>query len=162
MKNLTFNIICSLVFGVERGPRRDELIECFRQMIEGIWSVPVNFPFTRYNQSLKASKKVQKMLKELVCEKRVQLEQKTTSPLQDLITCLLNIRNIDNEEELTENEILHNIMVVMVAGYDTSSVVITFLLRLLANEPAIHAAVLQGMHNASRAYNLSHNHLTQI
>ncbi|KAM1394724.1 hypothetical protein PS2_030285 [Malus domestica] len=151
MKNLTFNIICSLLFGVERGPRRDKLIECFRHMIEGIWSVPVNLPFTRYNQSLKASKKVQKMLKELVCEKRVQLEQKTTSPLQDLITCLLNIRNIDNEEELTENEILHNIMVVMIAGYDTSSVVITFLLRLLANEPAIHAAVLQEQEEIARS-----------
>lgn len=87
------------------------------------------------------------MVKELIREKRMQLEQKTALPLQDLITCLLSIRNVDNEEELTEKEILHNIIVVMAAGYDTSSVVITFLLRLLANEPAVYAALLQGMHN---------------
>ncbi|KAK2639670.1 hypothetical protein Ddye_027465 [Dipteronia dyeriana] len=34
-------------------------------------------------------------------------------------------------------------MFVMVAGHDTSSVLNTFLVRLLANDPAVYAAVLQ-------------------
>ncbi|CAL2254604.1 unnamed protein product [Prunus armeniaca] len=143
MKILTFNIMCSLLFGLEQGTRRDELVECFQQMIEGMWSVPVNFPFTRYNRSLKASRRVQNMIKELISEKRAELEQKTISPLQDLVTCLLSIRNDDNEEVITEKEILHNIMLIMVAGHDTSSVVLTFLFRSLANEPAVYEALLQ-------------------
>jgi cytochrome P450 family 26 subfamily A len=52
----------------------------------------------------------------------------------------------DDKQVLTENEIIHNAMLVMVAGHDTSSVLITFIIRLLANEPAICEAVLQGMH----------------
>lgn len=115
-----------------------------------MWSVPINLPFTRYNGSLKASKSVQNMIKELIREKRVQLEQKTASPQQDLITCFLSIRNDDGKEELTELEMVHNVMVVMVAGHDTSSVLITFLLRLLANEPSVYAAVLQGTHLCSQ------------
>ncbi|KAL6205514.1 hypothetical protein ACLB2K_022772 [Fragaria x ananassa] len=150
MKNLTFNIICSLLFGLERGIRREQFVECFQTMIEGMWSVPVNFPFTRYNSSLKASKRVQNMLKELIHEKRIQLEQKKASPQQDLITCFLSIRNEEGEEELTELEMVHNVMVVMVAGHDTSSVLITFLLRLLANEPVVYAALLQEQEEIAR------------
>ncbi|XP_021892940.1 cytochrome P450 716B1-like [Carica papaya] len=142
MKNLTFNIICSLLFGLERGIRRDQLVGYFQEMIEGMWSVPINLPFTRYNRSLKASSQVRKLVKDLVFEKRMELEQQG-DPHKDLITCLLSIRNGKNQEMLTEEEIVHNVMLIMVAGHDTSSILITFLLRVLANDPAIHAAVLK-------------------
>lgn len=48
---------------------------------------------------------------------------------------------------LTEKEIIHNVMISMVAGYDTSSGLLTFIMRFLANEPAIYAAVVQGKQN---------------
>ncbi|TYH30348.1 hypothetical protein E1A91_A01G083200v1 [Gossypium mustelinum] len=149
MKTLTFNIICSLLFGVERGTRRDKLANDFRYMIEGMWSVPVNLPFTRYNRSLQASARAQKLLKVLIGEKRVDLE-KGASPRQDLITCLLSIRNEKDEQVISEKEIIHNVMLIMVAGYDTSSVLLTFLLRLFANDPAIYAAVLQEQDEIAR------------
>lgn len=114
----------------------------FQEMIEGIWSVPVNLPFTRYNRSLQASTKIQNMIKELMREKEVELE-KGASPHQDFITCLLSIRGKNNEEVITEKEIVDNVMLVMVAGHDTSAVLITFLVRLLANDPDVYAAVLK-------------------
>ncbi|KAJ4848268.1 hypothetical protein Tsubulata_040018 [Turnera subulata] len=142
MKSLTFNIICTLLFGIERGPRRDELAKWFPQMIEGMWSVPINLPFTRFNRSLRASASIRDTLKELMDEKRVELEQKGANPHQDLITCMLSIYE-QNNEVMTEQEILDNARLVMIAGHDTSSVLLTFLIRLLANEPSIYAAVLK-------------------
>ena len=135
-KTLTFDIICSLLFGLEQGARKDRFVACFQEMIEGMWSIPINLPFIRYNRSLKASAK-----------KRVELEQKGASPHQDLITCMLSNHNENNEEAVTEKEIVDNVILVMVAGHDTSSVLITFIMRLLANEPTIYAAVLQGIHS---------------
>lgn len=158
MKTLTFNIICSLLFGVERGTRRDKLANDFRYMIEGMWSVPVNLPFTRYNRSLQASARAQKLLKVLIGEKRVDLE-KGASPRQDLITCLLSIRNEKDEQVISEKEIIHNVMLIMVAGYDTSSVLLTFLLRLFANYPTIYAAVLQGIYQHDLK---CHNFMTKL
>ncbi|XP_059664622.1 cytochrome P450 716B1-like [Cornus florida] len=143
MKTLTFNLICSLLFGLEHGARRDQFVEYFQEMIEGMWSIPVNLPFTRYNRSLQASAKVQKMVTALIRDKRVELEQKGTSSNQDLITCLLSLRKEDNKEVMSENEIVHNIMLVMVAGHDTSSIVITFFVQILANNSTVYAAVLQ-------------------
>ncbi|KAK9269224.1 hypothetical protein L1049_000994 [Liquidambar formosana] len=142
MKTLTFDIICTLLFGLERGTRRDKFVDCFQEMLQGMLTVPVNLPFTRYNRGLRASAKAQNMVKDLIYEKRVELEQKGGSPHQDLITYLLSIRGQDNEV-ITEKEIVHNILFVMVAGYDTTSVLITFIVRLLANDPAVYAAVLQ-------------------
>ncbi|XP_038685630.1 cytochrome P450 716B1-like [Tripterygium wilfordii] len=143
MKTLTFNIICSILFGLERGTLRDLYQERFKEMTQGMWSVPINLPFTRYNCSLRASKKVQNMLKDLVSEKRAELEQNKASPCQDLITCLLSISDENNEQVVSEKEIIDNIMLVMFAGHDTSSVLITFLIRELANNPAVYAGVLQ-------------------
>ncbi|KAL5548341.1 hypothetical protein UlMin_003572 [Ulmus minor] len=143
MKTLTFNIISSVLFGLERGTRRDKLVEGSQQMIEGMWSVPVNLPFTRYNRSLKASRMVQNMVNQLIQEKRAKPEQKGASPDQDLITSLLSTRKEDNKEIMTEKEIIHNVMLVMIAGHDTSAVLITFIMQFLANKPDIYAAVLQ-------------------
>ncbi|KGN57442.1 cytochrome P450 716B1 [Cucumis sativus] len=151
MKTLTFNIVCSLLFGLEQGTRRERMIECFRVMISGVWSIPINLPFTRYNQSRRASRKIQEMLKELLDEKRVELEEKGGSSHQDLITCLLSIRNEENELVLSEKEIVHNIMLVLVAGFDTSSVLITFMMRNLANNPTVYAAVLQEQEEIARS-----------
>lgn len=146
MKTLTFNIICTLLIGLERGPQRDELVNYFQEMIMGMWSVPINLPFTRYNLSLKASARVQKMLKAVIREKRGELEQKgAAASHQDLVTCLLSMQSEENKEVLTENEIVHNLMLVMVAGHDTSSVLITFIMRLFATNQTVLEAVLQGM-----------------
>ncbi|OIT00497.1 PREDICTED: cytochrome P450 716B1-like [Nicotiana attenuata] len=143
MKTLTFDIICSLLFGLERGARRDQMVQYFQRMIEGMWSIPINLPFTRFNRSLKASKDVQKMLKQLIREKQYEFENNLASSHQDLITCLLSIRGENNQQLISENEIIHNVMLIMVAGHDTSSVLITFIVRLLAKNPNIHAAVLK-------------------
>jgi cytochrome P450 len=150
MKTLTFDIICSLLFGLGQGARKDKFVACFQEMIAGIWSIPIDLPFTRYNRSLRARTRVQNMVKDLIREKRVELEQKGASPRQDLITCMLSIRNENNEQVISDKEILQNVIVVMVAGHDTSSVLITFIIRLLANEPAVYAAILQGIHKTLR------------
>ena len=86
------------------------------------------------------------MVRELIHEKRVELERKGASPHQDLITCMLSNRNENNEEAVTEKEIVDNVILVMVAGHETSAVLITFIMRLLANEPAVYAAVLEGIY----------------
>lgn len=139
MKTLTFDIICSLLFGLERGPRRTDMINGFREMMEGMWSIPINLPFTKFNRSLRASSRVHTKVRELVHEKRVALESGHASPHQDLITCMLS-----NEGIITQGEIEDNAITVMIAGHDTSAVVITFFMRLLANDPIVYANVVHG------------------
>ena len=150
MKTLTFDIICSLLFGIEEGTTRKSIIECFKTMVDGIWSIPINLPFTRYNHSLKASAKAQQILKQLLKDKAKVMEEEKESEVEendkDLISYLLRIKNKDKEQALSEEEIVHNIILLMIAGHDTTSILLTLMLRVLATNPTVYAAVLQGMH----------------
>ncbi|KAL7212139.1 hypothetical protein ACSBR2_014913 [Camellia fascicularis] len=115
MKTLTFNIICSLIFRIERGARRDALRGLFQNRIEGMLSVPVNLPFTRFNHSLR--------------------------PRAKMKTIVMDLTN--NSALLSDEEIEDNVVIIMIGGYDTSSILLTFLIRLLANEPSIYAIAEQ-------------------
>ncbi|KAK9155750.1 hypothetical protein Sjap_003230 [Stephania japonica] len=142
MKSLTFDIICSLLFGLERGARREKLVDCFEKMMGGMWSVPINLPFTHFNGSLKARKRAKTIIKDLIKEKRQAIEEHRCSPTADLMTCLLSIRGENNEEIISEKEIIDNSLLIMIAGHDTTSILLTFLIRHLAKDPDVYAAVL--------------------
>ncbi|KAJ7960744.1 Cytochrome P450 family protein [Quillaja saponaria] len=143
MKILTFDIICSLLFGFEQGKQRDQFLYSFQEMLNGFWAVPINLPFTQYNRGLRESVRAQKLVKELVHEKRVLLEKKGASPRQDLITFLVSMHDEDGKPVLTDKEIVQNVVLSLLGGYETSATVITFIIRQLANEPTVCAAVLQ-------------------
>lgn len=145
IKCLTFDVICSLVFGLDRGHTRQALAKEFVDVIAGMWSIPVNLPFTRFNKSLRASRRARRILSEVIQEKRRKLEHGLCPPHADLITCLLSLSQEGcGNEALTEEEIVDNTIFVMVAGHDTTAILITFMIRQLEKDPAIYARVAQG------------------
>lgn len=147
MKTLTFNLICSLLFGIERGPKREKLLPLFHDMMESVLAVPVNLPFTQFNRGLKARKKLVQMLLDLLHEKRVAHEEQKQqdNSSKDLFISLLSVHDDDSSSMMSDDEIIDNIIVVMVAGYDTTSVLLTFLVRLLANnDDAIYCNISRG------------------
>lgn len=86
--------------GLEQGALRNNFFERFQVMMKGMWSVPLNFPFTCYNRSLKASMRVKNMLKELKHEKRKELEQEcgiAVSKAKSSISQHLSCYRIDSE-----------------------------------------------------------------
>ncbi|XP_072950911.1 beta-amyrin 28-monooxygenase-like isoform X3 [Typha angustifolia] len=137
MKSLTFDIICSLIFGLERGEVREGLDKDFDEMVAGMWAIPVNLPFTAFNKSLRASSRVRKVLTGIIREKKAKLEQGLCSSDKDLITYLCSLGGA-----LTEEEIVDNARLVLIAGHDTSSVLITFMIRHLANDPDTLAGII--------------------
>ncbi|KAF5199450.1 Cytochrome p450 [Thalictrum thalictroides] len=143
MKTLTFNIMCSLVFNLENGARREKFVKWFEQLIEGVWSIPVNFPFTRFNRSIQATTRIQNLIMDIIHEKRSRKQEANYLDHNDLISSLLSLRGDDNATLLSDQEIVDNVRVVMFAGYDTSSFLLTFLIRHLANDPVVYAAILK-------------------
>ncbi|VAH51488.1 unnamed protein product [Triticum turgidum subsp. durum] len=151
MKRLTFDIISALLFGLERGAVRDALAGDFVRMIEGMWAVPVNLPFTAFSRSLKASDRARRVLQEITREKKKASQvvehgngNGKASRSSDLITCLLSLTDGHGERLLTDEEIVDNAMVALIAGHDTSSILMTFMVRHLANDDATLAAMVQG------------------
>ena len=75
MKLLTFDIIATLLFGLERGAVRERLAAAFAEMLEGMWSVPLDLPFTAFRKSLRASARARRVLEATLGEKRARLER---------------------------------------------------------------------------------------
>ncbi|GJN32490.1 hypothetical protein PR202_gb21004 [Eleusine coracana subsp. coracana] len=144
MKLLTFDIIATLLFGLDRGAVRRELADAFADMLEGMWSVPLDLPFMAFRRSLRASKRARRVLEATLREKRDKLERGESSPADDLQSCLASLRDEGSGRRLlTDEEIVDNTMVVLVAGHDTSSVLMIFMMRHLAGDPATLATKVQ-------------------
>ncbi|KAL2523990.1 Cytochrome [Abeliophyllum distichum] len=151
MKSLTFNIICSLLFGIESGPRRDTLVRLFEEAMEGVLSVPINLPFTVFNRSLKASEKIRSIIMELIHDKREKLEKNVFSSNEDLIMSLLSMKDETSDSPvLSDDEVVDNIFVLMIAGHDTTSILLTFLIKILADNPTVYNLVLKEQEEISR------------
>ncbi|KAF9600210.1 hypothetical protein IFM89_005034 [Coptis chinensis] len=94
IKTLTFNIICSLLFGLEHGTRREKLVEWFEEMVEARGPV---ISLTTFNRSIRASSRIQNMIMDIISEKKLAVEEQVVSPDQkDLITNLLSMHREDN------------------------------------------------------------------
>lgn len=144
MKTLTFNVVCTLIFGIEPGVRRNVLVRLFEKVIEGMLSVPIDLPFTRFHSSLQASAKVKAILIELIREKREALEKHVISSHNDLISCLLSIRDEKHQPLVSDQEIVDNAFVIMIGAHDTTSILLTFLVKHLAKDPSTYARIARG------------------
>jgi cytochrome P450 len=144
MKTLTFDVISALLFGLERGARRDALAGDFDHVMEGMWAIPVNLPFTAFRRSLEASGRARRVLEAITREKKEKVEGGKASRNSDLITCLLSLTDEHGERVLTDEEIVANAIVALIAGHDTTSILMTFMVRQLANDPTTLAAMVHG------------------
>jgi len=143
MKRLTLDVITALLFGLETGTVRDALADDLVLMLQGILAIPVNLPFTPFRRSLKASRRARRLLEGITRDKKALLGQGKASPNNDFITRLLSMTDDHGQQLLTNDEILDTGMVALVAGHDTTSTLLTFMVRQLANDPATLDAMVQ-------------------
>ncbi|XP_075516186.1 cytochrome P450 716B1-like [Primulina tabacum] len=148
MKSLTFNVICSTMFGIEHGSRRETLVKLFENVMSGMLAVPINLPFTRFSSSLSSRSKIRDIILELMSERRRNFEN--LNQYQDLITSLISIQDERCEASLSDDEIVDNCIVAMLAGYDTTSTLLTFLIKLLAEDSSIYNNILDEQEEIAR------------
>jgi cytochrome P450 len=144
MKRLTLGIISSLLFGLERGAVRDALAIDFTCILEGALAIPVNLPFTAFSRSIKARRRAERLLNGIMRERKAMLEQGKVSPNNDLISRLVSMTDDHGEQLLSSDEIIDNCILALIAGHDTTSILMTFMVRHLGNDPATLAAMVQG------------------
>ncbi|GLJ25731.1 hypothetical protein SUGI_0492620 [Cryptomeria japonica] len=142
MKQLTFQVACDLFFSLKDKEERESLANEFNTAVKGIWSIPVDLPGTAFRKAFQARCRVTKRLSLLLERRRRDIEQGKVSPDQDLMSCLITMRD-ENGEPLTEDEILDIVIVVMIAGHDTTYNLLTHLVRGLSLDPHIYESILE-------------------
>ncbi|AQK48952.1 taxane 10-beta-hydroxylase [Zea mays] len=155
-RSLTLGVICSVVFGEEAAAIVDALATDFQQLGDAILSFPVNIPFTRFGKGMRSSAKIREAITKFARKKEEEysllLSQDegcttatataTTSAATDFVTYMLLLRS-RGAHSLSLADIVDNVMGIVIGAHGTTSTLITFMVRHLANEPDVLAKITQ-------------------
>lgn len=136
-KILTFTIVfeCLLGIDVEKG-----MLDTFERVLEGVFALPVKFPGSKLSRAKTARMEIQKMLVNIVRKKREEMEggkDKEGTLLSQLVASLIR-------GEISEEEVVDNVVLLVFAAHDTTSFSVAMTFRMLANHVNCYSRLLQG------------------
>ncbi|KAJ1275365.1 hypothetical protein BS78_05G129900 [Paspalum vaginatum] len=142
-RNLTLAVICSVVFGEDAAAMVEAHGSDFQLLGDAILSFPVNIPFTRFGKGMKASANIRKAMRRIVQRREESLlHQGFVVSSTDFITYMLVLRS-KRVHSLTSEDIVDNVMGIIIGAHGTTSALITFMIRQLANEPDVLARITE-------------------
>ncbi|GLJ24778.1 hypothetical protein SUGI_0473750 [Cryptomeria japonica] len=141
-KRCLYAVACSLFLTMDEGPQQSDLYGHFIDLLSGMFQIPLDLPGTLYRKSRIGSNHIRGILQTVIEKRREDLESGSASPHQDLLSFLLC--NVDGRGNgMSDDEIKDNIMLLLMAGHDTSVTTVTMLLRNLALNRDCYQRVLQ-------------------
>ncbi|RAL40929.1 hypothetical protein DM860_008627 [Cuscuta australis] len=141
-KTYTFELACRLFMSVEDPGQINRLSGLFNVFLKGIISLPVNLPGARFGRAMRATALIREELLGVVKKRRDALKSRPSSQRRDLLSHLLLTPDEDGNF-MSELHIANNILLLLFAGHDTSSVTITLLIKKLGELPNVYEEVLR-------------------
>uniref|UniRef100_A0A453IW13 Cytochrome P450 716B1 n=1 Tax=Aegilops tauschii subsp. strangulata TaxID=200361 RepID=A0A453IW13_AEGTS len=137
VRRLSLAIICSVVLGQESATIKKGLCTDFVTLGKAILSFPVNIPFTRFNKGMAASAKIRKAITNIAHKREESLLQEANATSDnDFISYMLILRS-QGAHSLTLEDIVDNAMGLIVGAHETTSALITFMIRYLSKQDEI-------------------------
>jgi len=142
IKHYTFSLACDLFASINDQDDQARLLCNFMLLLKGMMQIPIDLPGTRFNRAKHGANAIREQLEGIIHERKIALEEGRASPEQDLLSFLLS--NVDEQgESLTHDEIKDNILMLLIAGHDTTSSGLTGLIKFLAENPRCYQGVLR-------------------
>ncbi|CAL5359542.1 unnamed protein product [Camellia sinensis] len=143
-KKFTFELACQLLLNVTDSKQVAKFDNRFGNVIAGMMSVPIDFPGTSFNRAIKDANLIRKELLTLIKERKMAVQQhnKDSIIVRDLLSHLIVTPDEDGKF-MNDVEIADKIVGQLIAGYETASVTITFILKYLAEYPHFYNEVFK-------------------
>lgn len=139
IKRYTFGLACRLFMGLEDEEHIGKLASMFNIFLAGLISFPINLPGTRFWRGKLATHAIKDEVLKIVRARRSSSEQKL-----DLLNHLITTPD-ERGKYMSDSVIVNNILMLLFAGHDTTSVTITMTIKCLAERPDIYEKVLKGI-----------------
>ncbi|PIA38461.1 hypothetical protein AQUCO_02800283v1, partial [Aquilegia coerulea] len=140
MKLITFDISCTILFGIFDEPIKEGAILDLKIAFKAYWSIPLNFPGTTFKKGLNARARIIQTVLPIIKKKREDLKNGIITPKSDVIACLLAIGN-ENEEPISEMEIIDNFITLMIVSHDTSAILASLMVWKLARDKKLYSNI---------------------
>lgn len=136
-KNIAFEVLVKALINLDPGQEMESLKKQFQEFIAGLMSLPINFPGTRLYRSLQAKKKMVKLVKKIIQDRRK--SSGISKVPKDVIEVLVN----DTSGQLTEDLIADNMIDMMIPGEDSVPVLLTLAVKYLSDSPSALQQLLE-------------------
>lgn len=141
MMRLALSIIGKTMVSLDAGDETLELGRAFRTMMEhmahlssGLPVLPAFIPTPRNRRASAAARALDIYIYQLIQERRTQQERPP-----DLLTNLLEVRDEQTGEGMTDQQIRNEVLTIFLAGHDTTAAVLTWVWYVLATHPEIES-----------------------
>ncbi|KAL5710319.1 hypothetical protein ACHQM5_020899 [Ranunculus cassubicifolius] len=148
-KKITFALTLKQLMSFDPGEWTESLRKEYLLVIDGFFGVPLPFVFTTYGKAIKARTKVADALRSIVRERRKEYEGNNVvvDRKKDMLGALLEEGNGGG---FSDEEIVDFLLALLVAGYETTSTIMTLAVKFLTETP-LALAQLKEEHKGIRA-----------
>ncbi|KAI3451008.1 hypothetical protein Pfo_007673 [Paulownia fortunei] len=146
-KKITFEILVRVLLSVGPGEEMELLKREFVEFIKGLICLPIKLPGTRLYKSLKAKKRLLKMVNKIIEERKMAMEKTEEKALpNDAIDVLL--RDTGESDEMQSHRlpldfISGNIIEMMIPGEETVPTAMTLAVKFLIDNPVALAHLVE-------------------
>ncbi|HRI80703.1 MAG TPA: cytochrome P450 [Cyclobacteriaceae bacterium] len=165
MNRLAFDVVIKTLFDIDLPKKTVDELSRFISETQEFVIRDIRQPYkswwfklkgeVRYN--LKNSAWARDILREIIRKRKA-----TTEKFNDLLDMLLDARYEDTGEAMTEDQILDEIFILIIAGHETSANVMTWMSYLLANHPQEVEKLRQSSGDLSVMDCVSHTGITNV
>ncbi len=165
MNRLAFNVVVDTLFDIDIPPESVQELSRFISEVQEFVIRDIRQPhlswWTRLSgqvaANMKKSKRTRDILRGIVRER-----QASGKKFNDLLDMLLDARYEDTGEAMNEEQILDEIMILFIAGHETTGNALTWTLYLLANHPQELQALQQATKGISIEETVHHARLAAV
>uniref|UniRef100_M4CY29 Cytochrome P450 90A1 n=1 Tax=Brassica campestris TaxID=3711 RepID=M4CY29_BRACM len=129
-KKITFELTVKQLMSFDPGEWSESLRKEYLLVIEGFFSIPLPLFSTTYRKAIKARTKVAEALTVVVMKRREE-EEEGEERKKDMLAALLAA-----EERFSDEEIVDFLVALLVAGYETTSTIMTLAVKFLTETPS--------------------------
>lgn len=144
----TLKVIANMLVSLEpEGEEQEKFRANFKVISSSFASLPLKLPGTAFHRGLKARNRMYAMLDSVIARRRIR-DGGGEAP-SDFLQTLLRKHAGDEADKLTDAQLKDNILTLLVAGHDTTTAGLTWLVKFLGENPDVLAKLRVSLQRAS-------------
>jgi cytochrome P450 len=129
-KQLTFDIASQLFLSINAGAENERLSWLFKNLTDGLFAInPIPLPFTKLGKAIIARNEILDYVSKVVKERQ-------QHPTKDALSLLIQAKDEDGNS-LSEKELIDQALLLLFAGHETTTSMLTWLCVELARHPEV-------------------------
>ncbi|XP_044437664.1 ent-kaurenoic acid oxidase 1-like [Aegilops tauschii subsp. strangulata] len=130
---VTFANICKMFISMEPSPLTDKIDQWFGDLLYGLRAYPFDFPGTASHGARKSRRKLDAIFRE-----DLEARKKVDKQCDDLMGGLMQMKD-EHGKKLSNEEVVDNIVSLVIAGYESTTIAIMWAVYHLAKSPIVLA-----------------------